>query len=83
MYHEGVDFTGRKGTPIISLIANEVVAWGWYGGYGQTIFMRNSNGVGLYLLGHLSEYPEDIAKGKNIFQAIQLLILEEVVEIKI
>lgn len=25
MYHEGVDFTGRKGTPIISLIASEVV----------------------------------------------------------
>lgn len=65
MYHEGVDFTGKKGTPIKSLIISEVVAWGWYGGYGKTMFMRNMNETGIYLLGHLSEYPKDIVKGKK------------------
>lgn len=65
MYHEGVDFTGKNGTPIKSLIISEVIAWGWYGGYGKTMFMRNMNEAGIYLLGHLSEYPKDIIKGKK------------------
>lgn len=73
MYHEGVDFTGywvdgQKGTEIKALINCEVLAWGWYGGYGKTIFFKNSDGIGLYLLGHLSEYPENITKNKKYFR---------------
>lgn len=73
MYHEGVDFSGfwvegQKGTEIKALINCEVLAWGWYGGYGKTIFFKNSDGIGLYLLGHLSEYPENITKNKKYFR---------------
>ena len=77
-YHEGLDLRGywneekykasginEKGTPIKALINCKVIAYGWYSGYGQVIFMRKKTGVGIYLLAHLSFYDDDIYEGKE------------------
>ena len=64
--HEGVDFRGRTGTKIKSLIYGTVLAYGKYSTYGRTIFVCNRERTGVYLLAHLSEYNGDVLKKVEI-----------------
>ena len=64
--HGGVDFRGRTGTKIKSLIYGTVLAYGKYGTYGRTIFVCNRERTGVYLLAHLSDYNGDILKKVEI-----------------
>ena len=73
-HHEGIDFRGPDKTEIVSFINAKVIAYGWmtdskgsiYGsGYGQTIFLYNLNGKGIYQLSHLSAYDKNIYVGKQ------------------
>ena len=64
--HEGVDFRGRTGTKIKSLIYGTVLAYGKYSTYGRTIFVCNRERTGVYLLAHLSDYNGDILKKVEI-----------------
>ena len=72
-HHEGIDFRGLDKTEVVSFINAKVIAYGWmtdskgsiYGsGYGQTIFLYNLNGKGIYQLSHLSAYDKNIYVGK-------------------
>ena len=58
--HEGVDFRGKEGTEIKSFIYGTVLAYGTFGNYGRTIFIRNSEATGIYLLAHLQGYNKSI-----------------------
>ena len=64
--HGGVDFRGRTGTKIKSLIYGTVLAYGKYSTYGRTIFVCNRERTGVYLLAHLSRYNGDILKKVEI-----------------
>lgn len=71
-YHEGVDFRAKEGTPVISFIHAKVIAYGWlknwenkYTDYGKTVWLYNIDGPGVYLLAHLSKFPDDIYVGKE------------------
>jgi murein DD-endopeptidase MepM/ murein hydrolase activator NlpD len=65
-FHEGVDFYGEEGDTIVSLISARVVTWGWYGPYGQAVLLANEIDIGMYLLGHLFAYKDDIKEGMLI-----------------
>ena len=58
--HEGVDFRGKEGTEIKSFIYGTVLAYGTFGNYGRTIFIRNSESTGIYLLAHLQGYNSPV-----------------------
>ena len=58
--HEGVDFRGKEGTEIKSFIYGTVLAYGTFGNYGRTIFIRNSEATGIYLLAHLQGYNKPV-----------------------
>ena len=58
--HEGVDFRGKEGTEIKSFIYGTVLAYGTFGNYGRTIFIRNSESTGIYLLAHLQGYNKPV-----------------------
>lgn len=73
-HHEGIDFRGPEKTEIVSFINAKVIAYGWmtdsngsiYGsGYGQTIFLYDTQNKGIYQLSHLYEFDKDIYVGKQ------------------
>jgi murein DD-endopeptidase MepM/ murein hydrolase activator NlpD len=68
--HEGVDFRGAKGREIRSFIYAQVIGYGWGIGslrpYGKTLILGNTNGEGIYLLGHLDEFIPDLGPGSLI-----------------
>ena len=64
--HGGVDFRGRTGTKIKSLIYGTVLAYGKDEAYGRAIYVCNRERTGVYLLAHLSEYNGDILKKVEI-----------------
>lgn len=59
-YHEGVDFRGDVGTDIVSFIYGKVLAYGYFEAYGRTIFIRDINSNGIYLLAHLQSYNKTV-----------------------
>jgi murein DD-endopeptidase MepM/ murein hydrolase activator NlpD len=55
-FHEGVDFAGKEGTPVHSLIHAKVVECGWTDQlYGKAILFTKENDKGMYLIAHLNE----------------------------
>ncbi|MBR0101584.1 MAG: M23 family metallopeptidase [Treponema sp.] len=60
--HVGVDFRGKKGESILSLISGKVLGYGIFGNYGKAVIVGYSSGIGVYLAAHLSEYNEKILK---------------------
>lgn len=64
--HEGLDFRGGIGTEIKSFIYGKVIAYGTYETYGRTIFIRNKDCTGIFLLAHLSEFNKTILDSGNI-----------------
>lgn len=64
--HEGVDFRGGAGTEIKSLIYGTVLAYGRDPIYGWTVFVCNRKRTGVYLLGHLSDFNEELLEKGEI-----------------
>ena len=57
--HTGIDYAAPTGTPIKAAADGEVIFKGWKGGYGNTVMIRNANGVET-LYGHMSAFsPAD------------------------
>jgi len=65
-YHEGVDFNAAADTEVKSFIFAEVIAYGWFGAYGRTIFLKKTNGKGVFLIAHLSSYAAGIKVGMKV-----------------
>ncbi|MBQ8678908.1 MAG: M23 family metallopeptidase [Treponema sp.] len=64
--HVGVDFSGRKGESVLSLISGKVLGYGIFGNYGQAVIVGHSSGIGVYVAAHLSEYNEKILKKDEV-----------------
>lgn len=64
--HVGVDFRGKKGESILSLISGKVLGYGIFGNYGKAVIVGYSSGIGVYLAAHLSEYNEKILKKGDV-----------------
>lgn len=54
-FHNGIDFAGRVGTPIVSTAPGKVIAVGWAGGYGRRIAINHGYGL-MTLYGHLWQF---------------------------
>lgn len=52
--HAGVDLAAPEGTPFKAVHAGTVVRAGWFGGYGNVVILRHSNGVET-VYGHASK----------------------------
>lgn len=52
--------TSKVGTEIKSFIYGTVLAYGTFGSYGRTIFIRNRESTGIYLLAHLQGYNKPV-----------------------
>ena len=59
-YHEGVDFRGKSGTDVISLINGEVLGYGLLEKYGRTVLISDLNSDGMYLAAHLKNYNKEV-----------------------
>lgn len=64
--HGGVDFRGRIGIEIKSLIYGTVLAYGKYSTYGRTIFVCNRERTGVYLLAHLKDFNDVVLNKEEI-----------------
>ena len=64
--HEGLDFRGAVGTEIKSFIYGTVLAYGTFNTYGRTVFIKNENSNGIFLLAHLSEFNKTILNSGHI-----------------
>lgn len=65
-YHFGVDFCGKLGDPIVSLIYGKVIAKCWISSDGRCLLIQGTISKNIYMLCHLSEYAEGIDIGKDI-----------------
>jgi len=53
-------------TPVVALVHARVLAYGWWGSYGNTMFLENTNTTGVYLLGHLSGKSPNLESGSIV-----------------
>jgi len=65
--HEGLDFRGAVGSEIKAFIYGTVLAYGTFNTYGRTIFIKNENSNGIFLLAHLSEFNKTILDSGHIY----------------
>lgn len=65
-YHFGVDFSAKKGTPVKSFINGKIIAKGWISSDGRCLLIQRKSNNYLYLLCHLSGYPDNIKVGTDI-----------------
>ena len=61
--HNGVDWAGPSGTPILSTADGVVTRAGWHGGYGRTVIIRHAFGVET-LYAHLSSI--NVREGQRV-----------------
>ena len=66
-YHFGVDFSGKKGDPIIALIYGKVVAKCWISSNGRCLLIQGKTSNHLYMLCHLSSYGDKIQVGTEVY----------------
>lgn len=59
-YHIGVDFSGKEGDPIISLIHGKVLAKCWITSNGRCLLVQGKTTNNLYMLCHLSAYADNL-----------------------
>lgn len=45
IFHDGIDYAGKRGAPIYTVAAGIVTASGWRGGYGYTVDVFHGNGL--------------------------------------
>lgn len=65
-YHFGVDFSGKKGDPIISLIHGTIIAKCWISSNGRCLLVQGKTTNNLYMLCHLSAYADNLEEGDEI-----------------
>jgi len=61
--HNGLDFAGPRGTPILATSEGVVTHAGWKGGYGNTVVIRHAFGIET-LYAHLSQI--DVREGQRV-----------------
>lgn len=67
--HNGIDFKGPHGQPILSAAKGTVTHAGWKSGYGKTVEITHGNGL-MTRYAHLSRIG--VSSGQKIQQGIQL-----------
>ena len=65
--HKGVDFGARSGTPIMAAGNGTVVRANRYGGYGNYVRIKHSDGYST-AYAHMSKFARGIKKGKRVTQ---------------
>lgn len=66
-YHFGIDFSGAKDDPIISLIYGKVIAKCWISTNGRCLLIQGKTTNNLYMLCHLSAYADNLKEGDDVF----------------
>jgi murein DD-endopeptidase MepM/ murein hydrolase activator NlpD len=61
--HAGIDFAGRKGTPVVATAAGKVIKSGYGSGYGNMVQIDHGNGY-MSTYAHLSK--RNVKKGQSI-----------------
>lgn len=72
VFHKGVDYAVRYGTPIIAAASGYVEMSKWHGGYGRCILIRHDNGFKTRYA-HLSKYKVRSGQYVNQGQVIGLV----------
>ena len=67
--HNGLDFKGPVGTPILAAAEGKVTAAGHHGGYGNTIEITHPNGL-LTRYAHLSGF--NVSLGQRVGRGVQI-----------
>ena len=67
--HNGLDFKGPVGTPILAAAEGKVTAAGHQGGYGNTIEITHPNGL-LTRYAHLSGF--NVSLGQRVGRGVQI-----------
>ena len=65
--HKGVDFGARSGTPIMAAGTGTVVRANRYGGYGNYVRIKHSDGYST-AYAHMKNFARGIKKGKRVTQ---------------
>lgn len=68
-FHEGIDFRGRKGDPILATGEGEVVFVGRNGGYGKVVTIDHGNGY-TSSFAHMDSF--DVSKGDYVTRGQQI-----------
>ena len=61
--HNGIDFKGAVGSPILAAGSGKVVHVGWKGGYGKTVEIEHGNGM-ITRYAHMSRF--DVELGETV-----------------
>lgn len=64
--HQGIDFSDRGATKILSLIYGKIISYGVSGEFGNTVIVGSKNGKGVYLAAYLASFNEDLLKRGEI-----------------
>lgn len=67
--HNGLDFKGPTGTPILAAAEGKVTSVGSQGGYGNTIEITHANGL-VTRYAHLSRF--NVARGQKVARGVQI-----------
>ncbi len=67
--HEGIDFAGPYGTPIVATADGVVIEAGWGNGYGRMVKIRHDFGVET-LYGHMSEIH--VSSGQRVSRGTRI-----------
>ena len=65
--HSGVDFAAPRGTPIFAAGTGTIARAGRYGGYGNYIQIRHSDGYAT-AYGHMSKFARGSKRGRRVVQ---------------
>ncbi|HZX07464.1 M23 family metallopeptidase [Kribbella sp.] len=61
--HTGLDFAAPMGTPVLSVMAGQVIQADWAGAYGRQVKVRHADGT-VTSYGHMSEF--DVSVGDSV-----------------
>ena len=71
-YHFGVDFAGKKGDTIVSLIYGKVVEKCWISSNGRCLLIQGTTSNNLYMLCHLNPYIKGIEIGTEVYPGMEV-----------
>lgn len=65
--HTGVDFAAPRGTPIMAAGTGTIIRAGRYGGYGNYVSIRHSDGY-VTAYAHMKNFARRVKKGRRVIQ---------------
>jgi murein DD-endopeptidase MepM/ murein hydrolase activator NlpD len=71
-FHDGLDFAGKTGDPVLATASGTVIEAGWGNGYGQYVALDHGNGY-TTLYAHLSEISIELGDELDRGQTLGLL----------